>query len=422
MNRPDTSRAHKHGDRQQNTQQFQRQRQQMRQQQQTHHNQSKTRVRSDHLIHNRENQPELSGIPHVHFLKETQGHQHVHNADVIVAIPEGKRCLLWFTSTSSAQTSGPENTESNNRCILIELTDANRMGKRYPIKTCFHSSLAYGKGTVVMGTFSHITNLKTVTIHDVYSYKGTSYNRTDYVNKLHLFETIFRHEIKQISYFPDQVVIGLPMMSSGDTISHDELLNQLRSIPYPVAAVQYRYSSRKDNSVVNVSMSNMTIVPVEKPAEKCASSHSKYIDYKGIRNGRVRVPDAVFLVTPEIQNDVYRIETSEGFHGFAAVQSYETSKFMNKLFRKIKENGNLDLLEESDDDDDFENVAEDKYVHIDKAYQLLCRYLPKINKWEPYKNASRGSHIVNASEIHDIGRATANTDCSSQRHKLSFMK
>ena len=77
---------------------------------------------------------------------------------------------------------------------------------------------------------------------------------------------------------------------------------------------------------------------------------------------------------------------------------------MNKLFRKIKENGNLDLLEESDDEDDFENVAEDKYVYIDKTYRLLCRYLPKINKWEPYKTASRGSHLTNANEIHDVGR------------------
>ena len=406
MSQSNTSRPNSHVSRQKNTQQFQRQRQQMRQQQQTHHNQSKTRVRSEHLVHNRDNQPILSGIPHVNFLKETQGHQHVHNADVIIAIPEGKRCLLWFTSTSSAQTSGPENEESNNRCILIELTDNNRMGKRYPIKTCFHSSLAYGSGTVVIGTFSHIANLKTVTIHDIYSYKGASYANVDYVNKLQLFETIFRHEIKQISYFPDQVVIGLPLMSSGNTISHDELLIYLRSIPYPIATAQYRFSKRKDSLIVNVSMSNMTSCVEMSNTNHNTFRNTKYIDYKGIRYGKVRVPDATFLVTPDIQNDVYRIETNLGFHAFAGIQSYETSKFMNKLFRKIKENENLDLLEESDDEDDFENVAEDKYVYIDKTYRLVCRYLYKINKWEPYKVAPRGNQIVDANEIQDIGRDT----------------
>ena len=279
------------------------------------------------------------------------------------------------------------------------------MGKRYPIKTCFHSSLAYGSGTVVMGTLSRIANLKTVAVHNMYSYKGTPYNNMKYLDKLRLIDSMFRHEIQQISYFPDQVVIGLPLMAPGD-ISHDELLTYLRSAPYPVAAAQYRYNDRKDNSVVNVSMSNMMIVPAEKTTEKEASATVKYIDYRAIRSGRIRVPDEVFSVTPDIQNDVYRLSTTAGYHGFAAIQSYETSKFMNKLFRNIKENGNLDLLEESDDEDDFENVAEDKYVHMDKTFRLLCRYLHKINKWEPYKIADRGRQIVNATRIHDVGRNT----------------
>lgn len=405
MNRSDTSHGRSQGAPPQKTQQFQRQRQQMRQQQQTHHNQSKTRVRAENLSRKREYHPILSGLPHVNFLRETQGHQHVHHADVVAAIPEGQRCLLWFTSTSSALTTGVENSESMNRCVLIELSDVNRMGKRYPIKTCFHSSLAYGSGTVVMGTLSRIANLKTVAVHNMYSYKGTPYNNMKYLDKLRLIDSMFRHEIQQISYFPDQVVIGLPLMAPGD-ISHDELLTYLRSAPYPVAAAQYRYNDRKDNSVVNVSMSNMMIVPAEKTTEKEASATVKYIDYRAIRSGRIRVPDEVFSVTPDIQNDVYRLSTTAGYHGFAAIQSYETSKFMNKLFRNIKENGNLDLLEESDDEDDFENVAEDKYVHMDKTFRLLCRYLHKINKWEPYKIADRGRQIVNATRIHDVGRNT----------------
>jgi hypothetical protein len=405
MSRPDTSRGRSQGDRPQKTQQFQRQQQQMRQQQQTHHNQKKTRVRAENMSHTREDQPILTGLPHVHFLKETQGHQHVHHADIVVAVPEGQRCLLWFTSTSSALTTGAENSESMNRCVLIELNVANRMGKRYPIKACFHSSLAYGSGTVVIGTLSRIANLKTVAVHDVYSYKGAPYNNVNYMDKLRLFDSMFRHEIKQLSYSPDQIVIGLPLMAPGD-ITHDELLTHLRSVPYPVAAAQYRYINRKDNSVVNVSMSNMMIAPVEKTTEKDNTSSVKYIDYRAIRNGRIRVPDAVFSVTPDLQNDVYRLDSSAGYHGFAAIQSYDTSKFMNKLFRNIKENGNLDLLEESDDEDDFENVAEDKYVHMDKTFRMLCRYLHKINKWEPYKIADRGRQIVNAAEVHGVGRDT----------------
>ena len=39
---------------------------------------------------------------------------------------------------------------------------------------------------------------------------------------------------------------------------------------------------------------------------------------------------------------------------------------MNSLFRTIKENDNLDLLEESDDDEEFENIQIDKFVNLEK--------------------------------------------------------
>ena len=39
---------------------------------------------------------------------------------------------------------------------------------------------------------------------------------------------------------------------------------------------------------------------------------------------------------------------------------------MNSLFRNIKENRNLDLLEESDDEEEFENTSLDKFVDLDK--------------------------------------------------------
>ena len=43
---------------------------------------------------------------------------------------------------------------------------------------------------------------------------------------------------------------------------------------------------------------------------------------------------------------------------------------MNKLFRDIKENANLDLLEESDNEEEFENVNIDRFVHLNKEYLI----------------------------------------------------
>lgn len=50
----------------------------------------------------------------------------------------------------------------------------------------------------------------------------------------------------------------------------------------------------------------------------------------------------------------------------AAIPDYKTSVFMNALFRNIKENRSLDALEESDDEDEFENTNIDKFVDLTK--------------------------------------------------------
>ena len=47
---------------------------------------------------------------------------------------------------------------------------------------------------------------------------------------------------------------------------------------------------------------------------------------------------------------------------------------MNSLFRIIKENKNLDALEESDDEDEFENINEDKFVFLNKKYMCCFQF------------------------------------------------
>lgn len=56
---------------------------------------------------------------------------------------------------------------------------------------------------------------------------------------------------------------------------------------------------------------------------------------------------------------------------------------MNSLFRNIKENRNLDALEESDDEEEFENIRDDKYVYLDKIICMKCVYCSRYNRWTP---------------------------------------
>ena len=61
---------------------------------------------------------------------------------------------------------------------------------------------------------------------------------------------------------------------------------------------------------------------------------------------------------------------------------------MNKLFRNIKENNNLDALEESDDEAEFENDREDKFVFLDRAFKMVCQYNYKFKRWMPLSLAN----------------------------------
>ena len=61
---------------------------------------------------------------------------------------------------------------------------------------------------------------------------------------------------------------------------------------------------------------------------------------------------------------------------------------MNALFRNIKENRNLDSLEESDDEGEFEDISEDKFVFLDKEIIMSCVYNYTFKRWTPLKKKS----------------------------------
>ena len=53
--------------------------------------------------------------------------------------------------------------------------------------------------------------------------------------------------------------------------------------------------------------------------------------------------------------------------------------------QNIKENENLDALEESDDEDEFEDISPAKYVHLNRSHNMLCVYNRKFARWQPLK-------------------------------------
>jgi hypothetical protein len=72
---------------------------------------------------------------------------------------------------------------------------------------------------------------------------------------------------------------------------------------------------------------------------------------------------------------------------------------MNSLFRKVRENENLDYIEESEDEEDFENVNVDKFVDLKKSVPMECVFNRKFKKWIPVRVANKYEKIVHINKL-----------------------
>ena len=134
-------------------------------------------------------------------------------------------------------------------------------------------------------------------------------------------------------------------------------------------------------------------------------SDTKYLgNYNFTNKDNTNKINCTFKIYPCINQDLYNLNILNGnkeeFYDLALIDSFQTSKFMNKLFRNIKENNNLDTLEESDSEEEFENINIDKFVNLEKSYLIDCEYSSKFKKWIP-RNLSKNK-IVSKNNLHLI--------------------
>jgi hypothetical protein len=81
------------------------------------------------------------------------------------------------------------------------------------------------------------------------------------------------------------------------------------------------------------------------------------------------------------------------------IPDYKTSVMMNNLFRKIKENQNLDAIEESDDEEDFQNTSPEKYVNLNLTIAFDCKFHRKFKKWFPLIRAPVNTKIIHINKL-----------------------
>ena len=308
------------------------------------------------LIDENEKQNLKKRFPDIELCYEQINHNKVFKYDYCLIIPQGKKCFLWFTYLND-----------KNVCLLIE-KGRNNVISYISIETCQYLP-ELSLGTILYGSLIHYNKNKFFCCEDIIYYKGYNIYDHNFKRKLTTLQIIFEQELNQNVYTKNEVVVTLPIISN----NKETIMEEIKYLPYQVYHIQYRFN--RNNHVINTLYNN---------------NNSKS-------------PRLIFAVKPKVKSDIYELycysNSRNEFYDIAFISDYKTSVYMNNIFRNIKENQNLDYLEESDDDEDFQNINEDKYVDMNKVANIICEYNYRFKKWVPIK-MTKDRKIATRRDIH----------------------
>jgi hypothetical protein len=339
-------------------------------------------------------------FPQVELSYETDAHKKVLNSkyDICVSIPTGKKYFAYFTYAPGT---------ANDACYVID-----RQGIQF-------TQVNYTKGasrtelhleTILYGTlcelplplplnFASGKDHKFFIIEDVHSYCGLNMKQLTFAEKM-MYIKEFLNTVKPCS---DGITFVLPYMrqlttfaDKIDTLLEDPIFydSMLDKTAYVTHHVQFRASAHivpylNHNYKKNTSK---TVAPVIQQEELIPR---KDIDYAAA----ARKKEAIFMVSADVDDDIYHLHCFGTYFDLAYIGTRKESKYMNGLFRNIRENSNVDLGEESEDEDLFQNVNPDKYVDLSKKIKMNCVYNPRWRRWTPISVVPDNSRIVNVKEL-----------------------
>lgn len=275
-----------------------------------------------------------------------QTYKKVFEYDLIMVIPKGQKCFVWFT---------------NNNCFVLNISSSFmcKNKKIYHLSNPnlktnkFHLELAKGMGTILYGT---IFNSNYFAIEDIFYYKGNRMS-SNFLFKLNTIYSILKNQLYSSRDSSNDLLFGIPFMHSG--IPHENIETE---VSYPIDELKY-------------------IIQNQNVFFKYASLSSSSSLSTSINTNKYKT----FRIKSDIKSDIYHLyqlnqsTNTYEYYDVAFIPNYKTSVLMNKLFRNLKEHNNLDYLEESDDEDNVKKI--DTELHHD----IECTYIRKFNKWAPIK-------------------------------------
>jgi hypothetical protein len=309
-----------------------------------------------------------------------------------LAIPLGKKNFAWFTFLREFDV-----------CYLLDLNKEKKIVKASRIMKEPNNPL--GKGTIVYGTtvLDEITAQTYFVIEDIYFYKGIPLKNITFGDKL----PYIKEFLDSIQKCELNIIFTLPVMwacLATDGLSSVIPPTIIHTIGYQTHHIQYRTMNIIKphlNIILNKQLNATTITDesILRIPRKIYSQEHVIDTFKPQYR-----QNTVFQVSADIQFDIYHLHAfgknnTRVYYDVAYIPNYESSVFMNGLFRNIRENKNLDYIEESDDDDDFQNVDEDKYVDTNKTIKMECTYHMKFKRWVPVRYSDKYSKVIHISRL-----------------------
>ena len=297
------------------------------------------------------------------------------DANYYILKPKGRKSYLWFTYY-----------KKDLLCLLIFINNKNlddESNEFYKFNIDYDNTLCYNN-VLLVGTYFykysfknlnsksnsvyHYFILDNIINYNLYNNILNTYSSNNMTFKLNICKTVLKYIVNNFC----NIYLGIILDN------YDTIFKIIYKLDYEIYCISC-YNSNKylGNFIIN---------------NKLLNNNEKNYGHN-------------FKITACITQDIYNLfileNNKETFYDYALIDSYKTSVFMNSLFRKIKENKNLDLLEESDCEEEFENTNLEKYTNLKKSYIIECVYNKKFKKWVP-KNLAKNNYIIDKNKINLI--------------------
>jgi hypothetical protein len=335
---------------------------------------------------------------------ETFAHKKVPSTyDICLTIPAGKKQLLWFTFD-----------KNDDITILLDLNKSRQIVKteRINIPTLteeiHYDTLLYGT-IIQVEPVMHLPVMHLPVMHlpvmqqpvmqqptqvfiieDIYHYRGINVKAMLFGEKLTFLQKLFIKDLPRQQDAVSPLLLALPYMrvsTENDIESLPFYESFTKPAKYQSHHIQFRSSSTvapylnhiyKKPQTIADQIQNIDILVPRTDCDYRLPAYSKTV---------------VFKVVADIRDDVYHLFAQDTYVGVSYIGTRNQSKYMNSLFRNIKENINIDYGEESDDEECFQDLRVDKYVDLTREHKIECVFNRKFRMWEPIKKVEQGQCI-----------------------------